>query len=141
MLLFSPNLSGLQELFLKHGASLEIQDDFGRSPLLAAAKENSEAIAGLLLTHGARVDCQDHYGRTPLHWAVKNNNVKMAHSLLQCGANVGITSKQGLTPEDQAGRLGDNQGGELRELFRDNRNRRAQEWASSTESLPSVNSH
>jgi ankyrin repeat protein len=109
-------------LLLAHGANLELQNNAGIKPLLAAAgigsndidtrghfktsKQAAECI-DLLLAAGANINATDNLGRTALHGAAFwgwNDAIK---SLVARGANVGAKDAKGMTPIDSAmGRAG-----------------------------------
>ena len=78
-------------------ADLEIQDDYGRTPLLLAAEENLPGVVQHLLTKGVYVDTKDNYGHTPMYAAVKNGQPQMARLLLEKGADVKVRDKYGCT--------------------------------------------
>jgi ankyrin repeat protein len=50
----------------------DFKDEFGRTPLLWAAKEGHEAVVRLLAKRDdVAVDSKDDYGQTPLLWAAR----------------------------------------------------------------------
>ena len=109
-------------LLLAHGANLELPNNTGISPLLAAAGVGSNDIdtrghfktaqqaadtIQLLLAAGADVKVRDIAGRSALHGAAFwgwNDAIK---ALVAEGADVGAKDKKGMTPIDSAmGRAG-----------------------------------
>eukprot|EP00727_Mastigamoeba_balamuthi_P010339 m51a1_g5928 hypothetical protein (1698) ;mRNA; f:76007-81482 len=64
------------------------------TPLHAAARNGSTAVARLLLDAWADVDAQEHlFGYTPLHCAIVHNSKGVVGMLLQAGSNLGIAAK------------------------------------------------
>jgi ankyrin repeat protein len=75
------------ELLCKEGASLNIADQYGQTPLSWAACNGHEAIVKLLLATGkAEIDSKDKNGRTPLSWAEENGYEAVVKLLLDAGA-------------------------------------------------------
>jgi ankyrin repeat protein len=54
------------ELLLKHGASVNVADNEGRTPLHIAVETLRPDIAEVLIEAGARLDVEDNRGRTPM---------------------------------------------------------------------------
>jgi ankyrin repeat protein len=55
----------LVQLFIDHGAVLDVADDFGRTPLHYASWNHGDVVL-ILLESGARTDVRDRWGNTPL---------------------------------------------------------------------------
>ena len=56
-------------VLLKAGANVDAANEYGYTPLYAAAQEGHEACVSLLLEAGANKDAADKIGFTPLHVA------------------------------------------------------------------------
>jgi ankyrin repeat protein len=69
------------------GASLDIQDSHGMTPLHLAAKRNRGDICALLIERGANALSRDAIGRTPLHYAVRFGAADAIEALVQGGAD------------------------------------------------------
>lgn len=108
--LFSAVQSGEKELvgqILEHHANINVQDDFGLTPLHHAVAEGQEEVAVVLLEHKAAVDIQDNAGRTPMHYAVgagrglmlpEDWSIDIARVLLDYGADINAQDAIGWTP-------------------------------------------
>jgi ankyrin repeat protein len=93
-------------LFLRAGMPVDSRDARDWTPLMVAAFNGSEEIAGLLIKYGADFRAQDMGGYTPLHWAAFNGYEKVIDMLLRRGAEANTRSKYGLTPLLQASARG-----------------------------------
>ena len=70
-------------LLLQEGASVNMADENGQTPLsLAARYGHTECIRLLLGTTGIDVNMADELDRTPLHWAAERNNAECVKLLL-----------------------------------------------------------
>ena len=87
---------------LSRGANLTVPDEqYGWTPLHAAAFYGQVDITRLLLQHKADDNAQDLDGKTPLHKASENGNVgqvNVARLLLEHGADVNARDNYGNTP-------------------------------------------
>ena len=54
---------------LADGADVNAKNDFGSTPLIAAALKGHKEIAELLISEGADVNAKNDRGQTPLDWA------------------------------------------------------------------------
>jgi len=83
---------------LDRGDDLNIQDEYGRTALHAAAEEGWIYYAEMLLERGAQVDATDKECDTPLDYAVFHEHKKMAELLRKHGARdrEGPSAKQKL---------------------------------------------
>ena len=63
--------AAIAEALIRRGAPLEAQDEFGRTPLAAAACRGNWAVVPALVRAGACGDTQDTYLQTPLHYALQ----------------------------------------------------------------------
>lgn len=87
------------ELFLKHGADVNLRDHAGRSSISIATKhaKNSDVVK-LLLDHGANANDVTRKNRTPLHRACIRVRSDMVKTLLEHGADVNAADNHGCTP-------------------------------------------
>ena len=67
---------------LADGADVNAKNDFGSTPLIAAALKGHKEIAELLISEGADVNAKNDRGQTPLDWA----EVEIADLLRKHGA-------------------------------------------------------
>jgi ankyrin repeat protein len=124
------------KLLLAHGANLELPNNAGITPLMAAAgigsndidtrgrfKTSQQAVESvqLLLAAGARINAQDHLGRTALHGAAFWGWNEVVRTLVAQGADVGAKDAKGMTPIDSAlGRAGGHgRGGQSTEVHQE----------------------
>jgi len=70
---------------LADGADVNAKNDFGSTPLIAAALKGHKEIAELLISEGADVNAKNDRGQTPLDWA----EVEIADLLRKHGAKTG----------------------------------------------------
>ncbi|TRY87747.1 hypothetical protein DNTS_010067 [Danionella cerebrum] len=84
------------ELYIRHGASLNLQNDDGQTPLNAACSQPQDAeslpryshVCHKLVSAGANVHISDADRQTPLHMACKNVNPDVVDLLLEYKASV-----------------------------------------------------
>jgi len=92
-------------LLLKHGAKLNVFDDYHRSALWYASFQGDETAVRTLLNDEASraiVNVADEdLQRTPLHFAVRTDNPELTASLLKAGANAELADWLGRTPHDR----------------------------------------
>ncbi|MGH9843511.1 MAG: ankyrin repeat domain-containing protein [Blastocatellia bacterium] len=93
------------ELLLSKGASVEIKDHDGETPLLHARGNRSDSdskknleIAQLLISKGANVNVQNKNDSTPLLLAVCDVQMELAELLLSHGAALELRDYLGRTP-------------------------------------------
>lgn len=86
------------------GASLNIRDLAGRTPLMLAVQRNAMQIMQALLSEpGVDVNAADTLGRTPLHYLAVEEETDMLKLLLTApGLNLQATDIYGFTPIDLA---------------------------------------
>jgi len=72
---------------VKHGAKLDVIDEYGYTPLIQTAIMDSVNKAAVIINAGAKIDFPDLTGRTALHWATDGNNLKLCKLLLEHKAN------------------------------------------------------
>jgi len=80
------------ELLIKHGASIDLKDFWGWTPLTFAAQVGNIPICRLLIAAGASLDARDKDKRTPLMWAASRNHVDVCKLLIN--AMIKPTKKQ-----------------------------------------------
>ncbi len=76
---------------LNQEETINVSDDTGQTPLMAAASSNRLDLAKLLIEHGADVNQSSGSGLTALHYAALENHVDMAKLLLRNNAKVDPT--------------------------------------------------
>lgn len=88
----------LATFFLDKGASLDVKDGYGESPLYTAVRCRKRMIIELLLKRGANVNDGADDGVTPLALACANGDVQCVKLLLESGANPMKPDIRGITP-------------------------------------------
>lgn len=78
------------------GYPVNIQDRYGKTPLIYAAMTQNKRIAKLLLVRGANPNIYDMHHNTALFWAVRNPS--LTKILLNKGANPNVANDRGRTP-------------------------------------------
>ena len=74
------------ELLVESGASVNITNKYGRTPLHTAAENGYPSICAYLIEHGADVNQKDIYGMTPIDRASKAEQDEVVSVLSQHGA-------------------------------------------------------
>lgn len=75
------------EALIPMGAMVDYRDEDGQFPLLIAAANNHEDMAGMLLDLGAEVDQVNNEGETAAFHSVKENHANVTKVLFERGAN------------------------------------------------------
>ena len=100
---------GVAKLLLEHGATVDVLDEQGYTPLHTTARSSfghghspktapqRTEVAASLLDHGAAVNARTPYGDTTLSEAVLPNNIGLVKLLLAHGADPNIANQQGMT--------------------------------------------
>lgn len=92
------------------GASIEVQDPFGQTPLHRATIAGKDECLRLLLQNprctSDTVNIKDDMGRTALHWACLHNRREMVTMCIKKGVNIGIIDKSGRMAEQLAEQKG-----------------------------------
>jgi uncharacterized protein len=83
---------------LSAGATVNVADGDGITPLMAAAEIDSLEVVARLLAAGAYVDAKAKSGLTPLMAATKNKSADVAQALIRAGAGVNSVDQDGVTP-------------------------------------------
>lgn len=84
---------------LRNGASINIKDKWGMTPLMYCLCTENNDIAKLLISRDkTTLEAQDMHGRSSLHIAVENGHEEIISLLLESGCDVNIQNVNGLTP-------------------------------------------
>ncbi|KAH9046631.1 ankyrin repeat-containing domain protein [Lactarius hengduanensis] len=89
---------GVADLLREHGAIVDVQTSYEKTPLHAASIDGSVDIMRWLLDHGADVNARTNSRRIPLHLAAFNMQLEAAQVLLEYNADVNSRSHYGNTP-------------------------------------------
>lgn len=81
-------------------SNLDLQDEYGYTPLHVAVLAKRYAIISELSMIGAKLDEQDLNNQTPLHLAVLQNDADAVKILLQAGARADVVDAFGKVPYD-----------------------------------------
>lgn len=96
------------ESALKEGNNPNEQNQYGWTPLLAAAAGGQLEIATMLLDAGANPNIASHTGETPLLYAVMTKSIQMIDLLIDRGADPNKKTTMGLSPASMAKTYGIN---------------------------------
>ena len=77
------------------GASVDIRDPLGRTPLIEASARGYPGLVEVLVKAGARVNQQDSVGNSALHHAVIGEHAVVVERLLSAGADPTLSNKAG----------------------------------------------
>ena len=83
---------------LERGAPVELANEKGVTPLMAAADEDHAAVIRILVKHGAKLEARDREGQTALHYTAWQNHLNAAGALLELGADPKAADAQGFAP-------------------------------------------
>lgn len=87
-------------VMIRDGASVNVRNNAGWTPLIAAISAGDENTVRLLLdVPGIDLDLAENDGWTPLMFAANNNRLQIAHWLIERGANVDIRSRMGFSAQ------------------------------------------
>lgn len=78
----------IAEFLIASGASVDVVDDSGETPLHKASVNGHLKIASLLVANGAEVDAKAKDGCTPLYLSACSKHEKVSQYLLDCGAEI-----------------------------------------------------
>ena len=98
LLILDSSIKRVKKL-IELGAEVDIQNEFGDTPLHRAANYDRYEVIQLLVDSGADVNQQNTNGNVPLHFA---NNKQIARLLLIAGTNVNQQNQFGNTPLHRA---------------------------------------
>ncbi|KAK6932982.1 Ankyrin repeat [Dillenia turbinata] len=98
-------LNLLGSLLVK-GATVNHHDQYGLTPIHAAAIKGHTEVVVMLVNYGADLECQDLEGHRPLHLAVEGGDLETVEVLINLGSNVNAMTKRGATPLSFARALG-----------------------------------
>jgi len=86
------------DLLHRHGAAVDVQDKWERTPLHMTSITGSVDMMRWLLDHGADANARTDDRWTPLHLAVYNTQLEAVQVLLEHNADVNSRSDDGKTP-------------------------------------------
>eukprot|EP00435_Cladocopium_sp_Y103_P068268 s287_g31.t1 len=89
------------QLLLEHGADVNVADENGTTPLMAAVDEKEVEVVEMLLHAKAEVNVKRNHW-SPLHEAAKKNSLELTKLLLAAKADVNPKDEEGHTPYDYA---------------------------------------
>ncbi|XP_034435252.1 ankyrin repeat and EF-hand domain-containing protein 1a isoform X1 [Hippoglossus hippoglossus] len=93
----SGDLESLDLAFSK-GVPVDVQDQFYKTPLMAACSSGNYEMAQYLLSRGANVNMCDQFFWTPLHHAAQAGQVELVELLVKAGAAIESRALSGGTP-------------------------------------------
>jgi ankyrin repeat protein len=87
------------DCLIKAGASVNVLDSDGVTPLFCAAAEgNNEAVINLLRNGADVYLCETEFkGRSPLHAAAAYGDLEIVECLIKVGASVNVLDSEGVT--------------------------------------------
>jgi hypothetical protein len=94
------------ESLLKKGARVNFQDDYGWTPLSAAAKEGHTAVVEYLLKQGADPNIPNSWGWFPISWAALQGHAEVVELLIKSGARPDAKTGRTWTAETLAKETG-----------------------------------
>ncbi len=77
------NETAILKMLLKNGSNLEVRDQNGSTPLMAAVESGDDATIKLLLDKGAKIEAEDQSGETALMKAAKSGRSDLTDILLE----------------------------------------------------------
>ena len=94
----SGSLHGLEALIHTKHVLLDLQDNWGRTPLIKAIIYNKRKASKSLLAAGCDVNTQDNTGLSPLHVAASYGQRNLIDRLMRMGADLDAVDRKGRTP-------------------------------------------
>ena len=82
--------------FIKNN-SVDIPDEFNRTPLLNSALYGNAELILWLIEHGANINHKDENGYTALHFSAREKNIKCTKILIENGIDINAQDKHGNT--------------------------------------------
>jgi alpha-tubulin suppressor-like RCC1 family protein len=82
---------------LAKGASLDMRDDFGNTPLIVACQNGHSSVCHLLVEHGANLRLSNDKGNTALHYCFAYHFEDLGKFLISQGADEYAVNTDGLT--------------------------------------------
>ena len=76
------------KILMQNGASVNVSDDAGNTPVMIAAHANDIQLVNLFLLQGANVNAVNNKGHTLFHLALINKDRKLSKYLLENGLNL-----------------------------------------------------
>ncbi|KAH9138587.1 hypothetical protein AeRB84_017098 [Aphanomyces euteiches] len=87
------------KVLLDHGASIDLPDNVGSTPLILASWHGCFDVVRELLARGASIDATDNFdGSSPLNMAAFTGSLNIVRELLAQGASVDLVNHIGATP-------------------------------------------
>ena len=90
------NIDGVRQA-LKNGASINVRDNRGRTPLLIATHADNVEMARALIAAGADVNARDHIEDSPYLYAGAEGRNEILRMTLEAGADLRSTNRYGGT--------------------------------------------
>jgi len=81
-------------VLLEHGAAVNAQESYNRTPLYLASEEGCLGIVRLLLQRGANIHARDKDGQTPIQRASARGHQDVIQLLLEHGAEEGGVAEE-----------------------------------------------
>lgn len=95
--------ASVARICLKYPCDVNLQSEFGMTPLMTACYCGSMEVAKLLVAHGADVNAADEDGMTALMYAAVKHDTRMMFFLSGKGADKNAKSAEGKTSSDYFG--------------------------------------
>ncbi|KAK7907356.1 hypothetical protein WMY93_015968 [Mugilogobius chulae] len=86
------------DLAFTQGVSVDVKDEFYKTPLMVACQNGNYEMVQYLLNRGADVNACDQFFWTPLHHAAHAGHVDIIELLLDAGASIDARALSGGTP-------------------------------------------
>ncbi|POM66247.1 Hypothetical protein PHPALM_17925 [Phytophthora palmivora] len=86
------------KLLLRFGASIDAQDQNGRTALHCSTSDDAFEVAKYLVDANAKIDARDQDGKTPLHYCIEEGGLLVTNLLLSCCASIDVVNKNGVSP-------------------------------------------
>ena len=86
------------ELLLTAGASPDIQDNDGNTPLLLAAVEGFDTVIKSLVAHGCDCNIKNNFNKNSLHFLAMKNHFDGIDAIAHAGGDVNMSDNDGNTP-------------------------------------------